>query len=151
MVRLTKWLIHPLECFICIEVHAVLDRNPGPRYNTLHLQLIPGDLYSPHRAAPHTTQSFTFGLHCQIPTLIPVCQVGRQFVLFLMMVFGMTHRSVNPRPTDAVTWLESFIFGLQILSKNYKFGAMLYNEWVMAFIGSFLYQWTDHHKWHKDS
>ena len=36
-----------LKCFFGIEGHVALDRNPGPRYNTLLLQLIPGDLLNP--------------------------------------------------------------------------------------------------------
>ena len=44
-------LVNPLECFFSIEGHVALDRNPGPGYNTLLLQLIRGDLLSacPHR------------------------------------------------------------------------------------------------------
>ena len=40
-----------LFCLICLIIvffgskgHVALDRNPGPRYNTLLLRLIPGDL-----------------------------------------------------------------------------------------------------------
>ena len=45
------WLIYPLKCFFGIKGHVALDRNPGSGYNTLLLQLIPGDLLSacPHR------------------------------------------------------------------------------------------------------
>ena len=37
---------NPLECFFGSECHVTLDRNPGPGYDTLLLQLIPGDLLS---------------------------------------------------------------------------------------------------------
>ena len=36
----THDLINLLECIFCIEGHVALDRNPGPRYNTLLLPLI---------------------------------------------------------------------------------------------------------------
>ena len=47
-------MINPLESFFGIEGHVALDhvdRYPGPGYNTLVLQLIPGNLLSacPHR------------------------------------------------------------------------------------------------------
>ena len=38
--------INPFECFFGIEGNVALDRNLRPGYNTLHLRLIPGDLYS---------------------------------------------------------------------------------------------------------
>ena len=38
--------INPLWCFFGIEGHVALDRNPWPGYNTLLLQLIPGDILS---------------------------------------------------------------------------------------------------------
>ena len=46
-----NWLIDPLEYFLGIEGHIALDRNLGPGYHTLLLQLIPEVLYSacPHR------------------------------------------------------------------------------------------------------
>ena len=49
----------PLACFLGIEGHVALDRNPGLGYNTLLLQLIPGDLSSacPHRQF-HTVRAF---------------------------------------------------------------------------------------------
>ena len=37
-------MIYPLERFFSIEGHAALDRNPGPGYDTLLLQLILGNL-----------------------------------------------------------------------------------------------------------
>ena len=42
---------NPLLCFFSSEGHVVLDRNPGPGYDTLLLRMIPGDLLSafPHR------------------------------------------------------------------------------------------------------
>ena len=43
-------MIYPLYCFFGSEGHVALDRNPGPRYDTLLLRLIPGDLLS---ACPH--------------------------------------------------------------------------------------------------
>ena len=39
-----------LKCFFGSEGHVALDRNPGPRYDTLLLRMIPGDLLS---AFPH--------------------------------------------------------------------------------------------------
>ena len=43
-------MITPLECFFG-KGHVALDRNPGPRYDTLLLRMIPGDILSacPHR------------------------------------------------------------------------------------------------------
>ena len=40
-----------LKCFFGSEGHVALDRNLGPRYDTLLLRMIPGDLLSafPHR------------------------------------------------------------------------------------------------------
>ena len=38
-------MINPLECFFSIKGHVAVDRNPGPGYDALLLQLIPGDLY----------------------------------------------------------------------------------------------------------
>ena len=54
------WLINPLECSLGIEDHVALDRNPGPGYNTLLLQLIPGYIFSacPYRQFQHTTRPF---------------------------------------------------------------------------------------------
>ena len=67
-----------------------IHKYPGPGYNTLLLQLIPGDLYSvcPHRQF-HTLPSL---LQSQIAlpnsNPKPACQVGRQFVPFYFtMVF----------------------------------------------------------------
>ena len=37
-------MINPLERFFGMEGHAALDRNPGPGYDTLLLQLILGNL-----------------------------------------------------------------------------------------------------------
>ena len=50
-VSIIGWLINPFVCFFGIEGHVALHRNPGVGYNTLLLQLIPGDLSSacPHR------------------------------------------------------------------------------------------------------
>ena len=39
-------MINPLYCFFGSEGHVALGRDPGPGYNTLLLQLIPGDLLS---------------------------------------------------------------------------------------------------------
>ena len=39
-------MINPLKCFFSSEGHVALDRNPGPRCNTLFLRMIPGDLLS---------------------------------------------------------------------------------------------------------
>ena len=49
------------ERFFGIKGHVALDRNPGPGYNTLLLQLIPGDLLSvcPHRQF-HTLTTWPF-------------------------------------------------------------------------------------------
>ena len=46
-----KLMINPLERSICIEGHVALNINPGPGYDTLLLQMIPGDPLSafPHR------------------------------------------------------------------------------------------------------
>ena len=45
-----KWwlwsMINPIWCLFGSEGHVELDRYPGPRYNTLLLRLIPGDLLS---------------------------------------------------------------------------------------------------------
>ena len=38
-------MINPLECFSGIKGQVALDRNPGWGYNTLILQLIPGNCY----------------------------------------------------------------------------------------------------------
>ena len=45
------FVINPFWSTFCIKGHAAIDRNPGQGYNTLLLQLIPGNLYSacPHR------------------------------------------------------------------------------------------------------
>ena len=53
-------LFNPLLCFFGSEGHVVLDRNPGPGYDTLLLRMIPGDLLSafPHRQFQHTTWPF---------------------------------------------------------------------------------------------
>ena len=74
-------LINPVV-FFGIEGHVALDRNLGPGYNTLLLQLIPGDLLSacPHRQFTHYPAFKTVGLHCQTATLTPACHAGRQFV-----------------------------------------------------------------------
>ena len=61
-------MINPLKCYFGIEGHVALDRNPGPGYNILLLQLIPGDF---NKACPnkqfHTLPNL--GLHCRTPTL----------------------------------------------------------------------------------
>ena len=50
LMLINGWLIH-YSAFFRSEGHVALDRNPGPGYGTLLLQLIPGDLLSacPHR------------------------------------------------------------------------------------------------------
>ena len=39
-------MINTLQCFLGIECHVGLDRNPEPGYNTLLVRLIPGDFLS---------------------------------------------------------------------------------------------------------
>ena len=62
--------------------HVALYRNPEQGFNTLYLRLILGDLYSacPHREFYTYPAFYTVGLNYQTPTLMPVCQAGRQFV-----------------------------------------------------------------------
>ena len=65
--------------------HVALDRNPGPRYNTLLLRMIPGDLLSacPHRQF-HTLPRLLDG-QAALPNSYPnaLCAyAGRQFVTF---------------------------------------------------------------------
>ena len=61
---LSKYILiwfNPLKCFFGSEGHVALDRNPGPGYDTLLLQMIPGDLLSafPHRQF-HTLRTRPF-------------------------------------------------------------------------------------------
>ena len=53
-------MINPLECFFGSESHVALDRNLGPGYKTLPLQLVAGDLFiaCPHWQF-HTLPSFS--------------------------------------------------------------------------------------------
>ena len=54
------WLIYPLYNVVLfgIEGHVAIDRNPGPGYNTLLLQLIPRNLLSGcHHRQFHTLPS----------------------------------------------------------------------------------------------
>ena len=93
------WLINPLKCFFSSNDHVALDRNPGLGYNTLHLQLIPGDLLSacPHRQF-HTLPALLDSL-ATLSTLMHVCQAGRQFVPFLWWSLVWPGRDSNPWPT----------------------------------------------------
>ena len=64
-----------------IKGYKALDRNPVPGYNTLLLQLTPGNLYSvPIDSSTNYLAIYTVGLQCQIPILMPPFQAGRQFV-----------------------------------------------------------------------
>ena len=76
----------------------LLDRNPGPGYDTQPLQLIPGDLLSkcPVDSFTHYPAFKTVGLHCQTPTLKPACQGGTQFGTIFMLVFGITRPEIEP-------------------------------------------------------
>ena len=83
-----------------IKVHVALDRNPGPGYNTLLLQSIPGDLLS---ACPHSQFHTLPGLlnsraAQQTPTLTHASQAGRQFVPFLWWSLVWTSQGTNLRP-----------------------------------------------------
>ena len=67
-----------------IEGEVALDRNLGPGHNNLLLRLIPGEIYSAyHHKLFHTPPGL---LHSWValpnPTLMPVCQAGRDFVPF---------------------------------------------------------------------
>ena len=84
-------MINPLV-FWGIKGYKALDRNPVPGYNTLLLQLTPGNLYSvcphrqfhklPGRLHSWATMSNTYP-YASIPSREAVCTT-------LMMVFGMT-------------------------------------------------------------
>ena len=78
--------IYPLECFFSIAGRIALDRNLGLGYITQLLRLITEDLKRtrPHRLCHiYYLAFYTVQLHCQTPTLKPVCQAARQFVLLL--------------------------------------------------------------------
>ena len=77
-------IINPLERFFGIKGQVALDINLGPGYNTLLLRLIPRDLYRkfPLESSTHYLAFYPIVLYCQTTTLMPVCQVGRQFVPF---------------------------------------------------------------------
>ena len=77
-------LNHQFESFFGIESHVALDRNLGPGYNTLLLQLNPGEI---NCACPHGqfhTQFLpalnTVGLHCQTLTPDNACIPCRKAV-----------------------------------------------------------------------
>ena len=77
-------LIH-YSAFFGSEGHVALDRNPGTGYDTLLLQMIPGDLLSafPHRQF-HTLPGL-LDSWAALPNSYPniACHEGRQFVPFL--------------------------------------------------------------------
>ena len=72
-------MINPLECFFSFKDHAALGISTGPGYNSIRLQLIPGDHYSacPERHC-HTIPSL---LHNQAALPNPnVCVLCRDAV-----------------------------------------------------------------------
>ena len=74
--------INALECFIGIEDHVALDRNPGPGNDILHFPLISHEIFRVH--VPTYCPAFlTVGRHCQTPTITPACKAERWFVQFL--------------------------------------------------------------------
>ena len=78
-------LFNPLYCSSAKKGHVALDGNLGEGYNSLLLRMIPGDLLS---ACPH--------IHFHtLPGLLDTEAICTIF----MMVFGMTSRDANPRPT----------------------------------------------------
>ena len=107
------WLMSPLECFFSIEdACSTIYRNPGPGYNTILIQLILGDFYSPCPqvdSSTHYPAFYTVRLHCQTPTLMPhVCQAGGQFVPFLWWSLVWFSWSTNQRPTAwGAGWLAT--------------------------------------------
>ena len=78
---------------MCVRVCLidVLDRNPGPGYNTLLLRLIPGDLLS----ACHHRQFHTLpGLPNSYPNACVQCREAVYTII--IMVFGMTRTGREP-------------------------------------------------------
>ena len=69
-----------IDVFWGVDGHSAIDRNPGPGYNTLLLQLIPWDLYNacPHRQF-HTLPSL---LHSQalLDSNFPACVQSKEAV-----------------------------------------------------------------------
>ena len=93
------WLIiiH-YSAFFGTEGHVAFDRNPGPRYNTVLLWLIPGDLLSacPHRQF-HTLHSLLDRRAALLNSYTNACIERREAVYTIfMMVFGMTRLGHEP-------------------------------------------------------
>ena len=86
------------ECFFGIKGHVALDRNPGPVYNNLLFQLIPGDLLSvcPHRQF-HTLPGLLDRRSALSNSYLNACMPCREAVCnIFMMVFGMTRLGREP-------------------------------------------------------
>ena len=71
--------------FFGIEGHVVLDRNLGPGYNALCLQLILGDRLSAclHRQFNTLPDLLESGFTVKLLPITPACQAGMQFVPIL--------------------------------------------------------------------
>ena len=81
--------------FFCIKGHVALDRNLGPRYDTLLLRLIPGDLQS---ACPliHTLPGLLDSRAALSNSYPNSCVPSREAVCtHFMVVFGMTKQGAN--------------------------------------------------------
>ena len=104
---------------MCVWVYfAALGRNKGQEYNILLLQLILR-LFKVHVPIESFTHNLLFfkqiGLHCQTPTLIPVCQAGRQFVpfydgLWYYLVGARNHDLLHESPIT-LEWVRVFQVG----------------------------------------
>ena len=114
------WLINPLECFFGIESDIALDRNPGPRYNTLLLRLIPRDLYS---SCPLRQFHILPSLLDSRPTLMHACQAGRQFVPFLWwsLVWPSLGANTNAWEVGTITNITDKIVPLSSMLKYWYF------------------------------
>ena len=55
-------------------------------------------VHVPIDSSTHYAAFYTFGLHCQTPTLTPACQAGSQFVPFLWWSFVWPGWGMNQRP-----------------------------------------------------
>ena len=76
-------LINSLEYFFNIKGHVALDLGLG--YDTLLLRLIPGDfltVYIHINISPHYPAYYTVRPRCQMLTIMPAFQAGRQSVPF---------------------------------------------------------------------
>ena len=88
------WLIFGV--FFGTKGQVARDRSPGPRYNTLFLWLIPGDLYSASPQRQFNTLPNLYSrvaLHNSYPN---VCVPSREAVYTFFMVFGMTWAGHEP-------------------------------------------------------